>query len=435
LQKSQFFIGIDLGTSGCRGCLVDTSGNQRAIARAPLPKSAGEDGQATQQADAWWAAVDQVMQQLGASTPLEEVQAMAVDGTSGTLLLCDAEGAPLGPALMYNDRRATRQAAQVAALAPDHSGALGSSSSLSKWLYLAEHFPAEHRARPCHQADWILGRLCGNYGISDEHNALKLGFDPVRGQWPDWLDELGAPFDNLPRVYPAGTPVGTLRPSLARHWGLSEKVRLVTGTTDSTAGIVATGVNRVGQAVTSLGSTLVMKVLSPRPLFEGSMGIYSHRLGDLWLAGGASNSGGAVLEKYFTPQALARLTPGLQPDLPTGLDYYPLLRPGERFPDPDSGMPPRLEPRPPSDTEFLQGLLEGMARIEQRAYRVLQEQGAPYPDTVVSVGGGAQNAAWATIRARVLGIPVTRSQHQEAAYGTALLACRGFIKENRASGL
>ena len=86
-------------------------------------------------------------------------------------------------------------------------------------------------------------------------------------------------------------------------------------------------------------------------------------------AGGASLSGGAVLLKFFSAQQLLELSPRLQPQAPTGLQYYPLLRPGERFPGFDGGKQPVLEPRPADDAVFLQAMLEGMASIEAEGYR------------------------------------------------------------------
>jgi len=88
-------------------------------------------------------------------------------------------------------------------------------------------------------------------------------------------------------------------------------------------------------------------------------------------------------------------------------------------------MEPVLEPRPSSDAVFFQGILEGLAHIEQRGYRLLAELGAPYPEKVLSVGGGARNTSWMEIREQLLGVPVTRAPHQEAAFGAALLARRG----------
>ena len=82
-----------------------------------------------------------------------------------------------------------------------------------------------------------------------------------------------------------------------------------------------------------------------------------------------------------------------------------------------------MEPRPADDAEYLHGILESMARIEARAYALLGELGAsPARAGVHTAGGGAANATWTAIRARVLGVPVGPSVQTEAAYGAALLA-------------
>lgn len=169
-----------------------------------------------------------------------------------------------------------------------------------------------------------------------------------------------------------------------------------------------------------------MKVVGAHPVFATEYGVYSQPYGDAWLVGGGSNAGGAVLRRFFSDAALAALEPRLNPDQPTGLDYYPLLAPGERFPVNDPHLPPRLEPRPADDAVFLQGLLEGMARIEARAYQLLQALGAPAPRRVLTAGGGARNETWRQIREKQLGVPVERAVHGEAAYGTARLARAGF---------
>jgi sugar (pentulose or hexulose) kinase len=107
-----------------------------------------------------------------------------------------------------------------------------------------------------------------------------------------------------------------------------------------------------------------------------------------------------------------------------------LSAPGERFPEYNPQLPPRLEPRPEDDAVFFQGILEGIAAIERRGYRLLEELGAPYPLRVHSVGGGAANSAWRSIRETLLGIPVIAASHQSAAYGAALLARRGAEERN-----
>lgn len=307
-------------------------------------------------------------------------------------------------------------------------------SSLAKLLYLSDRLPSRPGVRALHQADWILGKLSGRFGISDENNALKLGYDALHRCWPDWMKSLPLPAGALPEVFPAGMPIGRVSAAAATETGLPVTCRLVTGTTDSVAAAIASGIRHQGEAVTSLGSTLAVKIFVPRPLFEPAYGIYSHRLGDSWLAGGASNSGGAVLARFFTRDEIDRLGARIDPDRPSGLDYYPLLRPGERFPVNDPALPPRMGPRPEDRALFLQALLEGIATIELLGYQRLAELGAPFPSRVVSIGGGAPNETWRRIRQNRLGIPVSTAKHQDAAYGAACLGL-GAVGGRRTDGV
>jgi len=419
------YVGIDIGTSACRTCAVDTGTNRVASSRVELPQAKRATGGGVEQdPGVWWQALQDALEALSDRLGGRRIARIAVDGTSATLLLCSPDGTPLTPGLMYNDSRAVEAAGLVARYAPPDSAARGAASSLAKCLHLRDSVAGQPWLA-LHQADWLTGQLTGEFGCSDENNALKLGYDVERRGWPDWLGKLQLAPPQLPRVVAPGTVIGTLRASLAQRWGCSETVEIVAGTTDSTAGFIAAGACSTGMAVTALGSTLVLKVLSERPVFAAEYGIYSHRLGERWLVGGASNTGGAVLQQLFSACDIKRFTRLLQPATPTGLDYYPLPAAGERFPVQDPGLAPRLQPRPASDARFFQGILESLAVIEQRGYRLLAELGAPYPSQVLTVGGGAANPGWQQIRAARLQVPVSRAAHQEAAYGAALLALRG----------
>jgi sugar (pentulose or hexulose) kinase len=415
------YLGIDVGTSGCRSCVIDTTATILAEVSTPLPQP-GRNGAAVEQdPEIWWAALTENLDQLHTQHSLAAVAAITLDGTSATLLCCDDGGTPLGAALMYNDARASHEAQRIAGIAPPGCAAHGASASLAKLLWLLRTPACQNARHVLHQADWLLGRLCGDFGNSDENNALKLGYDILKRRWPDWLQALDIPMDRLPRVVPAGQVIGTLAAHLGERWGLSSDTRILAGTTDSTASFIATGAG-AGDAVTSLGSTLVLKVLASQPLFAPEYGIYSHRLGNNWLVGGASNSGGAVLQAHFTAAEIDQFASLINIDEPTGLDYYPLLAEGERFPLNDPALQPRLQPRPADKVQFYQGILEGIAHIEVRGYQRLAELGAPWPDRIITTGGGAINAPWRTMRSRLTGIPVTAAAHQQAAYGAALLA-------------
>ncbi|WP_342591916.1 FGGY-family carbohydrate kinase [Jiella sonneratiae] len=412
-RRQPLALGIDVGTSGVRAALVDAAGTVVSANGVGYPPDADRRDPET-----WWRAVSACLQGLAAER-LASVTGVAVDGTSGTMLGLDAAGAPVGPAIMYDDPCSDASIlSAIASAAPGDSTARGHSSALARAIVLQRR-PGVGRV--LHQADFIAARLAGIDGVSDANNALKTGYDPVAEAWPDWIGAAGMDVSLLPPVMRPGTPVARLGP-LAETLGLPGDAILYAGTTDGCASFLATGASEPGDGVTALGSTLVLKLLTDRPVSAPRYGIYSHRIGDVWLAGGASNAGGAAIARFFDEAAIRSLTPQLAPDRPTGLDYYPLTRPGERFPVNDPQLAPRLEPRPEDDAQFLQGLLEGIAAIEALGYRRLAELGAPALRSVRTVGGGAANAAWATIRAGQLKVPLLPARSVEAAAGTARLA-------------
>ena len=418
-------LGIDVGTGGVRACAIDARGDILGMESASLPPPRQNGAAIDQCPDLWWKAMVIATNKLGHIIDLKRVARVSVDGTSGTLLLIDANGRPCTPGLMYNDARATAEAARIAAVAPAESGAHGASSALAKLLHLLGPAEAASARFAVHQADWIAGRLAGRHGVSDENNALKLGYDPITRTWPAWLDQLGVPRNLLPKILAPGTPFATVGPEAVSTFGLSPSTEIAAGTTDGVAAFIATRADTSGDAVTSLGTTLVVKLLADKPIFAANQGVYSHRLGERWLAGGASNSGGGALLAHFSADEMERLTPQLKPEVPTGLDYYPLPRPGERFPIADPQLAARITPRPAEDHRFFQALLEGIASVEALAYQRLGALGAPALRRVISIGGGARNRAWTAIRHGKLGVPVTVAEQTEASYGAALLALRG----------
>jgi D-ribulokinase len=408
-----YALGLDFGTSGARAIAIDANGAIVAQATTTFTHQAPE---------VWSAALFGLIRQLP-EILRSQIQAIAINGTSSTVLLCDALGQPLLQPLMYNDDRAQSYVTQLNAIAPPGHTVLSATSSLAKFFYFQAQ-PAFATARYfLHQADWLAAQLHGQWGLSDYHNSLKLGYDLVNLTYPDWLlAALGHTIALLPTVLTPGESIGPLIPSIAQTLGLPRNCQVYAGTTDSIAAFLASGVSQPGEAVTSLGSTLVIKLLSETPIEDSRYGIYSHRLGDLWLVGGASNTGGAVLRQYFEDEELAELSGQMDFDRPCTLDYYPLPKPGERFPINDPQMLPRLDPRPADPVLFLQELLGGMAQIEAQGYRLLRNLGATPCDRIQTAGGGAKNPAWMAMRRQCLGLAVTPSPQTEAAYGTARLA-------------
>lgn len=410
-------LGVDFGTSGVRLAVTDPASEEVIQASGAYPGD-------FEQPQSWKAGFLALIGQL----PLEirqEVGALALAGTSGTLLLCRGDGAlldgDLARALPYH-QACVEQLPKVRRLlgTQDHP-ANQASGSLARALSLLEkaHAPRESgNLLIRHQADWLMGWLLGHWRWGEEGNNLRLGWDPIGQRWlGDLMSAAWAPA--LPQIVASGTVLGPVEPRVAALLGLPEDCTVVAGTTDANAAVLAADPSD-DDGITILGTTLVVKQFVPAPL--QAVGVSCHRVNGRWLVGGASNTGAGILTRYFSPSLLVELSRQIQPQRSSGLKLRPLLGRGERFPMDDPLREPILEPRPVSDALFLQALLEGITAIEQQGWQRLRELGAPPIRRILTLGGGAHNPQWRRLRERVLGLPILNRPTLSAALGMARLA-------------
>jgi sugar (pentulose or hexulose) kinase len=419
-EPDRFYIGIDAGTSGLRAVGVNSQG--QSIAEAKILFTNRQEARMPQ---TWKDGLFQVIKILAKQMALERVSGIAVDGQSGTVLLCDNTGHPISPPMFYNEVARPKIVARLAdCLRLDP---LQVPPTLGRVLDLWDDRKLG-KFRIVHQADWLAGLLCNRFDFSDENNSLKLGYDPSTADWAFNSSLLPFHFDALPKVLLPSTAVGSVTNLIVESFGFSSSCRIHSGTTDGMAAfIAASGLENLetGTAVTSLGTTMVLKAISPIRVNVPKFGIYSHKLFGNWVAGGASNSGGGALLKHFAADEMKLLSQQIDPGVSSSLDYYPLVCKGERFPIFDPEMTNRTQPRPLSHVDFLAGLLESIAKIEKRGFDLMRDHGVPYPSEIKTVGGGSHNEVWLKIRERILGARVVAAQETEAAYGAALIALRG----------
>jgi D-ribulokinase len=491
-QFARLFAGIDLGTSGARISVVDDALREVYESSTPWTNSKHDDP------DVWWRTVADLFQRASAIANLKEKCAsICISGTSASCLLVDkASLKVVRRPCMYNyhviqssdspasgvqamdrlrcDDRTSNQHGRV----PPRHTVTSPTSTLAKLLA----WQAQSQVDPAtttlvHQADYVSVRAmrstrpCGKAPdssseqefVSDFHNCLKLGYDVQADAWPGWMGPLlqsaGLDASVLPsRIVSPGVPIGTVSASVAQLWGVHNHTVICGGTTDSNAAFVAAAGLRptLGTAVTSLGSTVALKQLSTQYVEDADLGVYSHAVPTplvvapiangtecrippkkLWLVGGASNVGCAILRKEgFSNDELVELSQAIDPSIASPYEFYPLADVGERFPVADASKAPVLDPKPESRAEYLKGLLQGIAQVEVLGYRTLERLGASPPiQRVWTSGGGSRNDKWTEMRQRLLreALPgartpqVERAEHSEASYGAALLAASTFV--------
>jgi sugar (pentulose or hexulose) kinase len=191
---------------------------------------------------------------------------VAVDGTSGTILLVDRDGRPLTPALMYDDARAVEEVKRVNEAGAAVWAVLGynrmqAAWGLTKLLWLLDRYrglPAGTRF--AHQTDFINRRLVDGEVATDTSNALKSGIDLINDRWPNQVfDALGIPGEIFPAVVRSGTVLGVVGTEAAKTSGIPKGTPVIAGMTDGCAAQIGSGALRAGRWNSVLGTTLVLK--------------------------------------------------------------------------------------------------------------------------------------------------------------------------------
>ncbi|HEV2760939.1 MAG TPA: FGGY family carbohydrate kinase, partial [Acidimicrobiales bacterium] len=341
-STSSLVAGIDVATADVRVAVADGSG--QVVARGSAPLAAPhrpQPGVSQQDPGSWWPAVVSALRE--AVDGLEgRVVAVAVSATSGTVVLADGNGGPVGVALLYDDGRVPAD---------------------QRWDWLLERPGAKNKAAHAwHASDLIVGRLTGAAPPTDWTHALKTGFDPGSGRWGAAGDAAGL----RPDVVAPTSPAGTVCAEAAAETGLPAGCSVRLGMTDGCAAQVAAGADRPGRFVSVLGTTLVVKGATGQRLDDPASGLYSHRHPDgWWLPGGASNTGGGPLASRFPRDRMAELDLRAAAHGPAGTVCYPLSGTGERFPFVVSDAEELWTAEPRDEVDTYRAVLEGVAFVER----------------------------------------------------------------------
>ena len=405
-MHDNYFGGLDFGTSGARLTIINKL-------KDVIYSSSNSEGYDLKKPNSWLL----ICEDLLSNIPFEIKQKLlkiSVSGTSGTLLACQKDGKALGDAIPYN-QICDENKKELNIIARQNEHLNNPFSGLAKALKLIDIFGQDILLR--HQSDWISGWLLDNWLFGEEGNNIKLGWNIIDNSWPKNF-KLNPLYNTLPRIKKSGLILGLINKTFAQKLKLNTSLLIVAGTTDSNAAFIASEI-KPDEGLTVLGTTLVLKKFIKEPV--NHPGITIHRVNKEWICGGASNAGCGILSKFFSNSEIEDLSKQINPSKETNLNYLPLNFRGERFPVNDPLLKPILEPRPVSDALFLHAIFEGLANIELNGWKKIRELTGSYPKQIISIGGGAKNPQWRSIRQKKLMIPII-SSNKSTSYGSALIA-------------
>ncbi|CAM3420403.1 FGGY-family carbohydrate kinase [Marinicrinis lubricantis] len=433
MQTELAFLGIDIGTQGVRVTGLLEHGELCASYASPFTSHHPHQVlRQEQDPEDWWRSVviclQHVVMDLKKRNALTRIHSITVSSTSGTVIPLDRDHRPLSKAIMYSDQR-SHEFAKTCCHAAEQSGvpftAFNSSSGLSKMVWFQHACPmlAEQAAYWIHAADFIVGRLCGIWGVSDETNSLKSGYDLMNRRWPNYIqDALGIPRSSLPGVVPTGTILGPVTKDVAELTGLPPTAHVTVGVTDSCASQIASGAFRPGDWNTTIGTTLVLKGVTRDPIDDPHHRIYNHRHPDgYWMPGGASNTGADWVTLDYSDHELDQLNKEAVLLTPTPWLAYPLKQHGERFPF-TAPHAEGFEPSHLTRAEQFAARMEGTAYIERMAYHLVEELSRQKVGQVYTAGGASNSLTWLQIRSDVMRVPILKMKHASGSAGAAVLA-------------
>ena len=443
-----YVIGIDGGTESLRAHVFDLSGRSRGVGKCAYATQFPEPGQAEQNPDDWWHAAGVAVHEAMAAAGIgaDQIDAVACDTTSCTVVALDASGVPLRPCLLWMDVRAHREAADVAAcgdaalrLNGNGAGPVSPEWMLPKALWIKRHQPQiwDRAAMVGEYQDFLTLRLTGRWVGSLNNATMRWHYQTEHGGWPlSMLERLSLSdlMDRWPQDLVApGQQIGPLTNDAAAHLGLRAGTPVVQGGADAFIGMIGLGVTQPGDLALITGSSHLQLGVAARTVHApGVWGTYMDCVypGRPIIEGGQTSTGSVIawFKRNFADhidfdtlnaQATA-LPPGAEGLL--AVDHFQ----GNRTPHTDA---------------LARGAITGLTlkHTPAHVYRALVESvcfgtraivdafgDAFSARRIVIAGGATRSAFWMQVHADTLGLALELTEETEAcALGSAILAAHG----------
>jgi xylulokinase len=441
-----YWLGLDVGTGGSRALLVDADGRVRhsftaAHAEMNMPKPLW----AEQDPEDWWRASQLAIQgvlkeaQVGGA----QVAGVGLTGQMHGLVMLDAHGAVIRPALIWCDQRSQRQVdfinSKVGAerVLRATANPVLTGFTLPKLLWVRDYQPElfesiRHMLLP---KDYLRYKLTGELATDVSDASGTALFDVVNRRWSfEMIRGLALDPGILPPCFESSEITGRISRSAHQAAGLSQDTRVVAGAGDQAASAIGNGIVETGSVSCTIGTSGVVFAYLEKPAYDpaGRVHTFCHAIPGAWHVMGVTQGAGLSFQWFRNRLAqdcgyddlTAEAT--LSPPGAQGLFWLPYLM-GERTPHLDAnaraawiGLTAKHQ-----RADLVRSILEGVCYSQRDGLEIIAELGAN-PRHVRLSGGGAKSPFWHQLFADIFNRRVATLETQEgSAYGAALLALIG----------
>lgn len=441
-----YLLGIDIGTSGCKGLLMGHDGTVVKEAEREYASRTPAPGLSEQAPEDWFRAAAAVIRELTADphssgTPID---AVGLTGQMRGVTLIGVDGLPVRPAILWNDSRCHTEVDDITAQHGDlvrriTKNPLNTMCTLPKLLWLMNNEPEawERTKVYIYPKDYIAYRLTGSLATDPSDASGSSLFDPAAGSWSDELLQLfSIPASKLPRVRASTEISGHVTEKAARETGLSPGTPVIVGGSDAVTEMFSSGVVDGTGAKLRLGTSGAVSTITSNlsdipehsPVYlwafveEGTwmldINTRSCAQSTAWLRDILFDDGRDSTNAFIEMARMAE-TVSVGSD---GLFFHPYLM-GEDAPYWDHRLTASFFGLNVSHTRshLVRSVYEGTAFALADAKSAL----GTIADTFTAyhlIGGGTKNRIWTGIVLDVLGVDGVLVPDASAAKGAALLA-------------
>ena len=428
------YIGLDLGTSGLKGILIDESQHVLAEATAPLNVQRPHDGHSEQLPADWITAAEAVMDQLAAHG-LSKVRGIGLSGHMHGATLLDKSDEVLRPCILWNDTRSHAEAAAMDAN-PAFRALSGNivfpGFTAPKLAWVRAHEPKiwDKIAKVLLPKDYLRLWLTGAH-VAEMSDAAGTSWLDTGAR--DWSDELlaatGLTRDHMPSLVEGSAVSGHMREVLSTRWGLPKGLVVAGGGGDNAASGVGVGVVRAGEAFVSLGTSGVLFAANAgyQPDPATAVHTFCHALPNTWHQMGVILAATDALNWYanLVGADAATLTGELGPlQAPSKTTFLPYLG-GERTPLNSSSVRGAFTGLEHATNRMggTRAVLEGVTFAIRDCADALAATGTRI-ENLLAVGGGSRSDYWLSAIATALNCPISLPVSGDfgGAFGAARLA-------------
>ena len=450
MSEKEFLIGVDIGTLGSKGVIIDSEGRVLNTFFMEHGVDIPKPGWAEQDPESYWREFKTIVSNLlnKANIPPSRVAGIGISSLSPDACPVDEDKHPLRPALIYMDRRAIEECELVKKefgedmIIRTTGNAIDPYFAGYKCLWVKNHEPEVYKKtwKFLNACKYVVLKLTDTPSV-DLTNAVLTApfFDFSKRMWSEKIcSRLGFDMEKLPKVYDFGEVIGEVAKRPADEIGLAEGTPVISCAPDAMMSFYSVGGLDAGDSVFMYGTTGCWGIITTRPVMDPRL-INGFYIGEKYISVAGMMTTGALV-RWFRDQfgMVERGVEGL-----TGLSAYSLLdREAERIPPGSDGLiilPYFMGERTPIWDPRARGVVFGLTLYHTKAHvfrailesagyalrqhiEIVKELGI-HVKRVIAVDGGAKSRLWRQIISDIIRLPQQYvSEAPGAPYGDAFLA-------------